>query len=152
MNQPIPGIGNELTQRLSASGIKTAADISGIKISQQGYGYRVRDVAYIEVPGRGKVHVEGIGPVKAKSLLVWRQQLEGAFTNSLPRSLPESEINAIKAKYLAQRRSFDAQTANEQQRAVQTTNSMKNKYDNEIKLSEKQLADVKIMFAKQART
>jgi DNA-binding helix-hairpin-helix protein with protein kinase domain len=149
--QAIPGIGHELAQRLWTNGIKTAADVSGVQIAQRGYGYRVSEVAYIEVPGRGKVHVDGIGPAKAKSLLVWRQQLEGAYVSSAPRSLPETEINAIKSKYRIKRQSLDTQEVSEQQRRVQTKESIKQKYCHETEACAKNLLDVERKFLKQVK-
>ena len=54
-------------------------------------------------------------------------------------------------KYLVQRRSLDTQTTDEQQRAAQTVKSINNKYDNEIRISEIQLADVNKRFAQQVK-
>jgi len=47
----IPGIGSELKKRLSAQGIRTAADIVNIHVVRTGWGRHVHETAYIEVVG-----------------------------------------------------------------------------------------------------
>ena len=150
-SKSIIGIGPEMTKRLWANGIKTAADISNVQIVQQGYGHRVHEVAYIEVPRRGRVHVDGIGPKKAQSLLSWRQGLERGIKSYIPKSLPSAQENAIKSKYLAQRQSLDAQEADAKKYAAQAKDLVKVKYRKEQEVLERQIADARNLFAKQLK-
>jgi hypothetical protein len=102
------GIGPEMTRRLHANGIRTAADIADVQIMQQGYGKYSHEVAYIEVPSKGNVHVEGIGPKKAQALLAWKQQAEKIIAPYMPKSLSPAQENAISSKYFSKRQSLDA--------------------------------------------
>lgn len=137
-----------MTNRLMSSGIKTAADISNIKISQQWHGRYSREVAYIEVPNRGKVHVEGIGPVKAKALLAWRQGIEGRLKSSLPRSLPFDQENKIKSKYIGQRQALDIQEADAKKYSDQAITLVKDKYLKEKEVLERQLVASRGLYEK----
>jgi hypothetical protein len=58
----IPGIGPQLISSLNQAGIITAADILNIHIIHNNRN-RTKEVALIEVAGKGKIRIEGIGPV-----------------------------------------------------------------------------------------
>lgn len=147
-SQGIMGIGPEMTKRLWANGIKTAADISNVQVVQQGYGRRVHDVAYILVPGGGRIHVEGIGPKKAQALLSWKQGIERNLKGYMPKSLPQGQENAIRSKYLGQRQSLDVQESDAKRQAAQAGDTIVAKYRKEKVALEKQLADARELFGK----
>jgi len=146
--QSIMGIGPEMTKRLWANGIKTAADISNVQVVQHGYGRSVHDIAYIVVHGGGRIHVEGIGPKKAHALLSWKQGIERNLKGYMPKSLPQGQENAIRSKYLAQRRSLDVQESDAKRRAGEAGDAIVAKYRKEKAALEKQLADARELFGK----
>jgi serine/threonine protein kinase len=108
-NATIAGVGTELKQRLSAEGIRTAADILSVRITKMGWGKYMHDVAVINVRARGSVQVQGIGPKKIQSIWKWRQGLELKYKKQLPQTLPEVEKNRIAQKYKSALDSLDRQ-------------------------------------------
>ena len=148
-NANISGIGPELTSRLIASGIRTAAEIADVQVIQKAYGHKVSEIAYIEVPGRGRVHVEGIGPKKSQELLSWKRSLESRARARMPQSLPQAQVNGIKSKYQAQRQSLDTQEADAKKKAAQGKDAVRLKYRKEQDSLEKQLAGIRANFSKQ---
>ncbi len=143
----IYGIGPEMISRLHANGIKTAADIADVQIVQRGYGRHTSEIAYIEVPGRGNVHVEGIGPKKAQALLAWKQQAERKISPYMPNSLPPPQENAIRSKYFSKRQSLDSQQADATRRAVNSKDACKAKFRKEQEDLERQLSEARKAFA-----
>ncbi|MBI2486423.1 MAG: hypothetical protein HYW01_05610 [Deltaproteobacteria bacterium] len=148
----ISGIGSELTNRLVAKGIRTAADISKVNITQTGYGRHSHHVAYIEVPGRGRVHVEGIGPKKAKALLSWLNGIKPKLKTNIPQSLPSAQEASIRSKYRTLRQTLDSKENDAKQYARQMESTIKSKYqtqyqpldlqENNAKQSAKQKKDL----------
>lgn len=145
----ISGIGSELTSRLIASGIRTAAEIADVQIIQRTYGNKISETAYIEVPGRGKVHVEGIGPKKSQQLLSWKKALEGRVRTRMPQSLPQAQVNGIKAKCQAQRQSLEVQEMDAKRKATQGKDAVRLKHSKEQDSLEKQLSAARANFSKQ---
>lgn len=144
----VPGIGQEMIRRLHANGIRTAADIASVQIVQTRYGRHTNVTAYIEVPGRGDVHVKGIGPMKAQALWAWKQQVENEIKPSVPQSLTSEQENAIKLKYFSKRQSLDAQEADAKRRAVNEKDACKLRFRREAEDLERQLSDATKSFAK----
>jgi len=120
-NAKIPGIGSELKKRLSAHGIRTAADIVNVHIVRTGVGRygHINDTAYIEIPGGRRVHVEGIGSTKAAALQSWRQSVQSKLGSQTPQSLPHAQEAAIRTKYRAQRQLLETQEIKMKQEAQQ---------------------------------
>ena len=141
-NARIPGIGSELKKRLSAQGIRTAADIVNIQVVPTGWGRHVHETAYIEVVGGRKVHVEGIGSTKASALLAWRQRVQAQLGSQVPQSLPPAQEAAIKAKYRAQRQSLEMQAVKTKQEAQQKKERIREKYQCDREALTKQLQSV----------
>lgn len=148
-NANISGIGSALSSRLMTSGIKTAAEIGDVQIIQRTYGHKISETAYILVPGRGKVHVEGIGPKKSQQLLSWKKALESRARTRMPQSLPQAQANGIKAKYQAQRQSLETQEMDAKKKAAQDKDAVHLKYRKEQDSLEKQLSSARANFAKQ---
>jgi hypothetical protein len=95
IDAPIPGIGNKLKARLRSAGIHTAADVTYYKVTSIGVG-------------QSKIH----------SLAKWRNSLitHAKTKRNMPTSLSRSEIDGIKRKYEAQKRQFENQKNDIQQR------------------------------------
>jgi serine/threonine protein kinase len=143
----VMGIGPEMTRRLHANGIRTAADVADVQIVQRGYGSHTSEIAYIEVPGKGNVHVEGIGPKKAQALLAWKQQAEKKIRPYMPKSLAPSQENAIRSKYFSKRQSLDAQEADAKKRAINSKDGCKARFRKEQEDFERQLSEARKTFA-----
>jgi len=146
-NASIPGIGSELKKRLSAQGIRTAADIVNIHIVPTGWGRRVHETAYIEVVGGRKVHVEGIGATKASALLAWRQRVQAQLGSQAPQSLPPAQEVVIKAKYRTQRQSLEMQTVKTKQEAQQKKEKIREKSQRDREALTKLLQSLRNQFA-----
>ena len=144
----VMGIGAEMMRRLHANGIRTAADIANVQIIQRSYGGHTSEIAYIEVPGRGNVHVEGIGPKKAQALLAWKQKIEQRIGPYIPTSLTPAQENPIKAKYFSRRQSLDEQEADARRRANNAKDATKAKFRKEQEDLERQLSDARETFSK----
>lgn len=142
------GIGPEMTRRLNAHGIRTAADIADVHIYQTSHGRFTKVLAYIEVPGRGNVLVAGIGPKKAEALLMFRKQAEKKIKSYLPTSLNSAQENAIKSEYFSKRQSLDSQETDAKKRAVNTKDTCKARYRKEQDELERQHSDARKNFAK----
>ena len=147
-NAKIPGIGSELKKRLSARGIRTAADIVNIHVVLTGRGRHTHETAYIEIPGGRRVHVAGIGSVKASALLSWCQRVQTQLGSQTPQSLPLTQEAAIKTKYRAQRQSLGTQETRTKQEAQQKKERAREKYQRDREALAKQLHGVRDQFAK----
>jgi Protein kinase domain len=112
-SRKLAGIGDKLISNLNRYGIRTAADFTGVSMSQSYSGRYPREVAHIHLRTSRAVHVEGIGPEKAWTLDRWRQSLESQARASQPTRLPTAQDRAIVQKYTTQRQSL----ANEEQTA-----------------------------------
>lgn len=90
----IPGIGPKLLTRLQASGVYTAAESEYWRVKQ----------------------VEGIGENKAKAINLWREGHLFRAQLEMPKTLSQSDVNIIKAKYEPQRYQLEKQRDEIQQR------------------------------------
>jgi len=90
----VPGIGPQLILSLNKAGITTAADILNIHIVKN--DLNPTKVVLIEVSGKGIIRIDGIGPVKARALLEWKNLMESNLKK--PILLQTLQRNAI-AKY-----------------------------------------------------
>jgi hypothetical protein len=151
-NTSIPGIGSALKKRLSAQGIRTAADIVNIHVVPTGWGRHIHETAYIEVVGGRKVHVEGIGATKASALLAWRQRVQAQLASQAPQSLPPAHEAAIKAQYRAQRQSLEMQMSKTKQEAQQNKEKVREKSQRDRDALTKQLQNVRDQFAQRRLT
>ncbi|MGW6697256.1 protein kinase domain-containing protein [Nocardia sp. NPDC055049] len=70
----IAGIGISLTTSLADKGIRTAADLRGIRFTANPAGYNSQK-AWLQLTIGGEVNVHGIGEKKAKELMKWRDGL-----------------------------------------------------------------------------
>ncbi len=138
----IPGVGSELKKRLADKGIKTAADVADIHITTStGYGRHVHEIAYIEVPGRGRVHVEGIGPKKAAALLSWRQHIASRLPVAPSQSLPGERANRIRVKYQDRHRILELQEADMKREAESNEARVRSKHHIDCQSLERQRTD-----------
>jgi hypothetical protein len=78
-DESIPGVGPKLKDRLAASGITTAADISDTSVSQ----------------------VPGFGDAKRAALVAWRSALYAQYDFSKPQQLSDVQLAPIHTKYNA---------------------------------------------------
>ncbi len=92
----IRGFGDEIKKRFSDAGIFTAADIVDYQTS---HATPDREIAFLIIKGKGSIHVNGIGPAKAKLLLEWRRNLEQQYKFSLPKVVPPQISAQIKTEY-----------------------------------------------------
>jgi hypothetical protein len=140
-----------MKKRLSDAGIKSAADIINIHIAQSGWGRYSHEVAYIEISGQRRIHVEGIGPTKAQALLSWKRDIESRFRGHMPQSLPTAQETVIRSKYQAQRQSIDRQEIDANYNARQRKEEVLGKYRQEQDALTNQSHDFRDQFAKQRR-
>src|SRR6266508_78270 len=105
-SRKLAGIGDKLISNLNRYGIRTAADFTGVSMSQSYSGRYTREVAHIHLRTGQAVHVEGIGPEKAWTLDRWRRSLESQARASQPTRLPAAQDRAIVQKYASQRQSL----------------------------------------------
>jgi hypothetical protein len=105
-SRKLVGIGDKLISNLNRYGIRTAADFTGVSMSQSYSGRYTREVAYIHLRTGRAVHVEGIGSEKAWTLDQWRRSLESHARSSQPTRLPAMQDRGIVQKYASQRQSL----------------------------------------------
>jgi hypothetical protein len=99
----IPGIGQAVARSLSAYGINTAADFSGIHYQTGPRGGRQ---IYIRRRDGSPVRPSGVGEKKTHDLDNWRRSVEMRAVSTQPSSLPAAELQAIGAKYMHQRQAL----------------------------------------------
>ena len=145
----ITGIGVEMKRRLSAAGVRTAADIIDVRVMQTTRGGYSSSTAYLEIQGRGRIHVDGIGPEKALDLLAWRRGLESAMRARLPLLLPQPDESAIRSKYQSRRQSLDRQEADGKQDARQMKDAVQVKYRGEQDRLATQLKSIQGQFTRE---
>ena len=95
----ISGIGDNLKKQLALVGVKTAADFIDINITTSSiyFGHQTQ-VAHIVMATGSKVHVTGIGPQKAKALLLWRKDTKSRIEKELPLSLSTVHIQSLETE------------------------------------------------------
>jgi hypothetical protein len=108
-SRKLTGIGDKLISNLNRYGIRTAADFTGVSLSQSYSGRYTREVAHIHLRTGRAVHVEGIGPEKAWTLDQWRRSLESQARATQPTRLPTAQDRLIVLKYASQRQSLTNQ-------------------------------------------
>jgi hypothetical protein len=91
------GIGPELTARLHAAGVQSAADVQY---------WRVKSV-------------RGIGDVKASSLMAWRRACESSVQGRIPKSLPVDQVMPIKQKYQERAAAIDQERSKKEAELTQ---------------------------------
>jgi hypothetical protein len=139
----IPGVGPELKSRLFYAGCKTAADISNIQAVNKIRGQQLRENAYIEITGRGKIHIEGIGPKKAEAILAWRKNAELKHYRQIPKSLPQAQYNLIKIKYQVKQKMLESKETKVQQDFSQRKDQLTKKFHEEQHALNKQLKNIR---------
>ncbi|HEV7933169.1 MAG TPA: hypothetical protein VGP70_12795 [Actinomadura sp.] len=115
-SSPPHGIGPTLIANLSAAGIRTAADFTGITFD---FGSHQSAIAYFNLTASTRgVRVSGIGEVKAQTLEAWRRTHEDYVRKSQPTSLPAAERQAILTRFLTQEQQLKSQKAAREQEAA----------------------------------
>lgn len=114
-NSPPHGIGPTLVANLSAAGIRTAADFTGITLNSGSYQSAI---ASFSVTGSVYgVRVPGIGEVKARTLEAWRRTHEEYARKSQPSSLGAAERQAILTRFAGQEQQLKSHKAAVEQEA-----------------------------------
>ncbi|MEZ0112449.1 hypothetical protein ABH920_006471 [Catenulispora sp. EB89] len=103
----INGLGPAAAATLSAHGVRSAADVQ-IALVAGSAAYSSR-MAYFLLPGGSRTRIEGIGEVKAKALLAWRDGLTREALRSAPTSLPAGQESALRNAKSADLASLDAE-------------------------------------------
>lgn len=94
----ISGIGDSLKKQLALAGVRTAADFIDIDITTSStFGYQTQ-VAHIVTATGSRIHVTGIGPQKAKALLIWRKDTKLKIEKELPLSLSTIDIQKLETE------------------------------------------------------
>jgi hypothetical protein len=91
----ISGIGPQLVANMQAAGIRSAGDFTGVSYVQGGRFV----IAYFHRKHGGRVHVPGIGQVKAQRLEQWRQSQASTAMRLQPTTLPADEARALEASF-----------------------------------------------------
>ncbi|MHC1743963.1 MAG: helix-hairpin-helix domain-containing protein [Syntrophobacteraceae bacterium] len=148
-NASIQGIGAKMKDRLLAAGIRTAADIIQVKLQSSHYGRYTNQFAMIEVLGKGWSHIEGIGPQKASALLSWRQSFESRYRANAPRSVPQNQQAAIRAKYQNQILVLESKADAAKQTLQLDKNTVHQKYQKELDAIRRQEEAIRLTYTKQ---
>jgi thiamine kinase-like enzyme len=130
----IQGVGASLKTRLQQAGFRTAADFVDVETRQIGQGYRSHHVitrAFLVGAGGRKIHVEGVGPEKASSLLAWRRAQESWYRPKMPQALPASEEGAIRAAHQNQLQTLANAESRLRQAAQQKKARLQSQYQQE---------------------
>ncbi|WP_424213052.1 hypothetical protein ACN20G_13700 [Streptomyces sp. BI20] len=106
----LSNMGAVTISNLTAAGIHTAADFTGIRYVQHNSGYGNRD-AYLIRPNGGQVKVPGIGEVRAAALESWRANLHQRARKSAPTSLSPQERTAIRQRFATEKKQHDTELA-----------------------------------------
>lgn len=125
-NANITGIGPQLKSRLIAWGINSAADIEDVHVVPTGWGRYSHDTAYIKLTSGRSIHVDGIGPAKARSLLAWKKHVESKI--QVNATLSATEESAIKAKYQSKMRELDVEESSVKNTAKTRKDQIEKKY------------------------
>lgn len=105
----ISGVGEKLKVRLWSAGIRTAADVDYSRVRR----------------------VEGIGDGKAYALVAWRNHV--ASFAMIPTALSQHDVNAVMAKYSAQKQQLESQRDAAQQRLNVEVSAVRAQAANELK-------------------
>ena len=93
----IHGIGPTLVGALRAHGLRTAADLAG-----------VRGASFRRSGSNNWFTISGIGPAKAAAIHSWHQHVLNAAQQGAPQSLPALRVTAINTRFADQRRQQQA--------------------------------------------
>ncbi|WP_066945583.1 hypothetical protein [Streptomyces lushanensis] len=110
---PIQGVkklsnmGDGTVTALTAAGIHTAADFTGVRYVQSGR-YSSRDAYLIRSNGQ-QVKIPGVGEVRAAALESWRTSLEQQARKSAPTSLSAQERTTIRQQFAKQKKQLEAE-------------------------------------------
>jgi membrane protein implicated in regulation of membrane protease activity len=114
---PPPGIGAQLSKRLAQHGISTAADFSGFYVT--GSTNTRDETTWIQLANNRQIHVDGIGPKKAQSLIDWRDRLISNARLTAPKQLSVTDERQIQSQLYADRERQEQQAAAAKQKAIQ---------------------------------
>jgi hypothetical protein len=103
----IPGVGAQLAAKLRLTGIRSAADFTGIGYASNGRSTTV----YFRLTSGGRAQVVGIGKVKAQRIDQWRRAQVTNAMSSQSSALPVPEMSVIEAQFSAQERQLQDQRA-----------------------------------------
>ncbi|HEY7262850.1 MAG TPA: hypothetical protein VH589_15360 [Trebonia sp.] len=101
----IPGIGPQLVAKMRAAGIGSAGEFTGVSYVRGGRFV----TAYFQRSHGGRVHVPGIGQVKAQRLEQWRQVQVSNAHRLQPKTLPVDEVRAVEASFSSSISGLEAQ-------------------------------------------
>ncbi len=90
----INGLGPAAAATLSAHGVHTAADIEIVLVAGSSK-YPTR-MAYFVLPNGSRTRIDGIGEVRAKALLAWRDGLTREALRSAPSTLSAAQQSALR--------------------------------------------------------
>jgi hypothetical protein len=96
----VPGVGAQLVSKLRSIGIQSAADFVGTEYVHNGRSTAV----YFRLATGSRMHVPGIGEVKARRIEQWRQAQVANTARLQPSALPPSKLQAIEAQFAAEER------------------------------------------------
>jgi hypothetical protein len=103
----ISGVGAQLAGKLRACGIRSAADFSGISYMTNGGS----TIVYFRRTSGGRVHVPGIGEVKARRIEQWRQVRLSQAVATQPIALTAAEQQTIDSQFANQARHLEEERA-----------------------------------------
>ena len=103
----VPGVGAQLVAKLQSIGIRSAADFVGIGHMHHGKSTTV----YFRLASGGRMHVPGIGEVKARRIDQWRQAQVANAVRLQPSALPPPELHSIEARFAAEERQLQEERA-----------------------------------------
>ena len=89
------GVDGALVHQLVSSGVRSAADFTGVTGGPSG-------VVVLRSDGR-RLEVAGADPRQAEAMVAWRRHVEEAVQLKLPAALPPERLAAIRADYDARR-------------------------------------------------
>ena len=139
----ISGIGSKLTQELAFNGIKTFADIQDVIVNYVQRGRFTRRIVLIQVKGRGRVNVHGIGPKKGDALLQYKKGLEQKYLNGAPRTLPSHVLDSLCHPFKTKRARLNSEEQNAQQILSQEVNKVRQSYAKQIEDCTKEMLFLK---------
>ena len=139
----ISGIGSKLTQELAFNGIRTFADIQDVIVNYVQRGRFTRRIVLIQVKGRGRVNVHGIGPKKGDALLQYKKGLEQKYLNGVPRTLPSHVLDSLCHPFKTKRARLNSEEQNAQQILSQEVNKVRHSYAKQIEDCTKELLFLK---------
>jgi hypothetical protein len=103
----VVGVGTQLVAKLWSSGIRCPADFSRVEYVRGGRYV----TAYFRLSNGRRVHVPGIGEVKARRIEQWRMAQVANAVRLQPAALSASELQGIDAQFVTQERQLQEQRA-----------------------------------------